>query len=634
MKKKIINLIAVVLMFLMVLSVSACNLVTTDSKKDSEQVIAEVAISDDVPSDSLSLVYKKDLSIAYMNYGYYYSYSGYTQKQVYEMLLTQILTTRILAQKAMSQYFDDANYSPKPTQVADKWNVEMYLTKDSGDVIELPLSENNEAIYLAVNSLNSLIDAYEKAEDEKFQDTLGETVRTVPTNAQVDAEVTDEEKKKVLEDGIINGDVGSDRRKAYNKVIKLLEANNLLGDNYTNNDLKTSDYYKNLLLENQKSILLEKFQKAKEDEIRKSVSYQSLKDVYAEMFEAQQRDYANPTDFNAALSSASAKSPLVYTPYSGYGYVYNLLLGVNSIQEQEINSLTETDKTKRAEQRRDILAGITAKDLRATWLYSGYDFDWKEDTKTGVFTGDYTLCEADPLPFAGKIDRFGTGEDDDKYQYAVREVTEYSLDGFIAMMENYLYKGLTLTADATTNPSVYKKVTVTEKVDNYEDKINELLFAFSTDPGSLNTYKGYAIAPKPDFDGAETYMQEFADAGRELLNMGGSSYMVVATDYGYHFMYYSQLLSVDTNGVYNTLEGYLDSLDATKGGKASWEEYFNDMLDNWQDFEDTDFYLYMLMDAQSSTIVSTRYTEYQTGIYEEYENKIVKYTDRYADLLA
>ena len=127
-------------------------------------------------------------------------------------------------------------------------------------------------------------------------------------------------------------------------------------------------------------------------------------------------------------------------------------------------------------------------------------------------------------------------------------------------------------------------------------------------------------------------MQEFADAGRELLTMGKSSYIMVATDYGYHVMFYSAVLS-DTYG-YNNLIDYLNS----QYGEEDWAQKFSDMLANYDDYEDTDNYMYVLFNALSSSTVTKKVTDKQNEIINKYvydaNNTYVKlFTGAYADLI-
>ena len=158
-----------------------------------------------------------------------------------------------------------------------------------------------------------------------------------------------------------------------------------------------------------------------------------------------------------------------------------------------------------------------------------------------------------------------------------------------------------------------------------------MLFAFSTDPGSLNTYKGYVISPEPDAAGTESWVKEFADAGRELLTMGDASYIVVATDYGYHFMFYSQAFSVDDN--YDNLVAYLNGVSGLNEDEEYWAAKYADMLDDW-DNQDKNFFLYAFAElcADADNVVDGEMNKIVKS-YRYNEDCVKVYTERFNDLL-
>ena len=634
MKKRFVALAAVITAFCIALTATGCNIVTVNNEKDMEQVVATVNIGNE--GGKTESIYKKEMIMAYLNYGYYYvAYQGYSQSEIFNTIIDQLVNSRVLVQYSMKVFENDETFEKDESK--DIWNVKRYLSSDSGEGENFKLGEKNEALYNTYKSIDDLVKSYMEAEKNKLSDAVPGTVRTVPTDAtNAEKETTDSEKKEYVdnftENGFDTGAVGSDRRKAYNKVLAMLEQNALIGENF-DSDISETQYFQDTLKSNEESLLLTKYENYLKKEQRESISYEDLEAKYAEMYEAQKKKYElSEEEFKTALSSATASNPLVYTPVSGYGYVYNLLLGASDEQKSDINAIESDNATTKAKNRRTILQATEIKDLRSTWIQSGYDFD-------GVkFTGDYTFAKdpANSLPFKGQVtllNPLAPGEEqpeDYKAEYRVDSVYTYGLDEFVEMMENYLY-GETKTAETNDNISVYKKVKVSQKPEEYDAKINELLFAFSTDSGSLNTYKGYVISPTPALDGKEEYMEEFAKAGRELLTLGGSSYIMVATDYGYHVMFCSQTLGADTN--YRTLDEYLDSLGVS-GGTSSWKEYYNDMISNWDEFEDKDFYLYTLADLCAN--VSTGLTNKQNSILKVYKNdesKVKLYKNAYADLV-
>ncbi len=624
MKKKLVAIVAVIISILMSCSIFAgCKLTTTNNAKDMAQVVAEINIGN--AGQETDKVYKKDLVMAYLSYGYLYSYYyGYTGSQIYEMLVNSLVGTRVMVQTVMAHY-ESADGGVKDGTKA-KWDIERYLTSD----------EIVEAKYNAIFSLNSNIDGYMKAEEKGVTDTLTDTVRTTPTGAEnkPEEDKTVDEMTTYIGNGVYDVAIGGERHKAYNQLVKLLSNSGLLND--YEGDVLNTEYYKNMLKNQEEQMLLDRYSEDYQKDLRKQISYDTLKAKYEEMYNAQVSSYGQSTSaFEDALSKASNSNPIVYSPYTGYGFVYNLLLGVDDVQTNDISNIKLTEKSAYDNARRTILSSTTVKDLRSSWILSGYDFDYDESTKTGVFTGDYTANENVSLPFQGVVSELVKEDKDNdvEAEYRIDNVKEFGLDEFISFMENYVY-GSEQPADVMSQSddrvNWYKKVTHLS-VPDYEDKINELLFAFSTDPGSLNTYKGYIINPERDVNITEQWVHTFASAGRELLNMKGSSYIVVASDYGYHVMFFSSLLGADVN--YGTLDAYLNSIDSTMGGYASNAEYLAHILDNWEDYEGSDLYLYNLASlfVDTSTAYSAKQNEIVSAAKAD-ENKVKIYTERYSDL--
>jgi len=637
MRKPFVALASLILSLVLSLSfLGGCNLVTVDSERDMNQIVATVKIDASADADEIK---KKDIVMSYINYGYMYEYNyGYSREKVINLILNQLITTRVYVQNAIIKF--DADEEIYKGNIVDaqkgKWDMDRYLTEE--ELIDVE--------YLTVKDMNDLIKNYVESDGDKLSDTLIETVRTVPTNAaNKEKKLSDAEKKayinKDVQTGEIKGidtDSTNERREAYNEVVELLEVNQLLGDSF-NGKLENTIYYKETIEGYKENKLLEKFEKCITDNARAKIDYQDLQDKYLNNYETQSQ--MTSKEFGEKLSSATAEDPVLVSNAKGFGYVYNLLLGASEAQTKKINEIEETDIQERAKERKEILASTTVKDLRSTWLLSGYDAEEREvgGEKKFFFTGDYTFTSAsNSLPFKGSVTHLNASEKDNedyKAEYRVDAVDEFSLSSFVQMMEEYVY-GKEQTGETVTDPSVYKKVKYTSGVEEYEEKINELLFAFSTDSGSLNTYKGYAISPVPE-DGKETYMQEFADAGRELITLGGQSYIMVATDYGYHIMFFSQAFdSYD----YDTLEKYLNFLTGKTLDEDGWKaELKAEVLDKWDDEEnlDTDSFLYKLYSAVASTKVDDQLKKVQNKLLNDHvyssNGGVTRYPKTYQDLL-
>ena len=633
MKKRLIKFVTLILSAIMALAgFSGCNLVTSNTERDLNQVVATVNIN------SEDNIYKKDLIMAYLNYGYYYvQYYGYSAADTYNLILNNLIDNRIVVQVAFDTFKNDDNYvkNAKYEQSDIKW----YLSDE----------DITDAKYSTYKSINDLIDSYVEKADEK-QDTLTMDLRTVPTNAKnAEKELTKAEKDAYIEKGFDT--VSEDRRVAFNKVIKLLEANELKGKDY-DGTISSTDYFNLLLKSNFESKIVENYEEYIVKGVKDKLEFSDLETLFKEKLTGQQ-GWSNEK-FVSALSSASATEPILYSNQNGtYGYVYNLLLGVNDYQSKKIEELQHEkehehlNEAEYATERKAILEGTVAQDLRSSWVLSGYDGIFEkanEDDEYGkyTFTGDYKFTK-DGLAFQGEVKQLRAKTDDKDGVYSIGSVETFGLDEFINFINtDYLYKGISLNPidlsayDKLNSNDIYKAYKPVAKPEEYDAKINELLFAFSTDSGSLNTYKGYVIKPENT-----EYVKTFGEAGKALLEEGGSSYMVVASDYGYHFMFFSEVWHYQDGYINEQGEPdlglYLDSLGIDKG-TLTWADYFNNQMEDWDEFAEDNSYLYVLaselisdelsdVSSQSSESIKIKYR------YGEKKDSTVIYKERFADLL-
>ncbi len=632
MRKKLIALITLVLaLVLSVSALSGCNLVTTDTDADVEQVVATVQLD---PSAKKEEIKKREMVMAYLSYGYSYVASGnYTAGQVFEMILENLINSRIMVQSVIMELDADETYIKRDGK--DKWDAERYLTDE--DMLD--------AKYQTIKSMNDFIDGYDEDKTDKRKgDTYSEEVRTKPSDAEnKTAEKTDAEKQAYIDefgaDGADIGTVGSNRRKAYNKFLKLLENNGFLGSEYKNNLTETS-FYKQTYSSEKENLLIKEYEKHFKNKLRKEIEFdgktgfEALEAIYAKMYEDATNKSSSTVDFESALSSATATAPIVYNPTKGtYSYVYNLLLGASDKQSELISALSnKLYEAERAQKLNDILSATVVKDLRSSWILSGYDFDYE----TKKFTGDYIFASEDKtIPFQGEVTQFPKVNEDDSFSYRIDSIKEFGIDEFLDAMDIWVYGESKISE--TVNEIAVKKLVNAEKSEEYDAIINDLLFAFSTDPGSLNTYKGYTITPSLDIGGTDTYVKAFAKAGRILMDMinyenyGSGSYIVVATDYGYHVMFMSELLKAETG--FATLTEYLDEQAGTTG--TDWEEVYNSILNNFEEDDvDTNSFIYKLIEIYSDATNALNNKESDIiAKYKHDSSKVIRYKNAYNNLI-
>ena len=275
----------------------------------------------------------------------------------------------------------------------------------------------------------------------------------------------------------------------------------------------------------------------------------------------------------------------------------------------------------------------TAKDQRESWIYAGYDFD-------GVkFTGDYTLYEEESLEFKGKVTHLNAADSDKEgytAKYRVDDLQEFSLKEILALVNDYLYKG---TANIPQELGNIDSVTYTATDINpdFNKRLRELMFAFSSDDGetALNTYKGYVIKPEPDAEEQEEWMLEFAEEGRALIGQAQTTFKVVATDYGYHIMFVGENFNPTTYN-FPTLKDFLNYQYGKTGDDVFWKAEYQKMMADWEEYEDTDNYMYVLIGNLSSTFVEEDYASIENKIITDYVSNSEVVTinkDAYSDLI-
>ena len=137
--------------------------------------------------------------------------------------------------------------------------------------------------------------------------------------------------------------------------------------------------------------------------------------------------------------------------------------------------------------------------------------------------------------------------------------------------------------------------------------VNELMFAYSTDTGCLNKYLGYSVSPYKT-----SYVAEFEYAAQYAIqneDMGVGSYVVCATDFGWHIIYVSYVF--DGGDVY---EGY------------NHEDVVNEVEGSFS---------YMFYEYLKANTASTYTNEVQSDILNQYNNDscVTLYKKAYKDLL-
>ena len=471
-----------------------------------------------------------------------------------------------------------SNYDGKDMTTIDK----------NADVIEfLTEYEVAKAKYNAVKSVNEYIKTYKGDEEEHNHEyeTLALTPRTTltietPKEGNEWEIKNDDELKVITEDYIksfkkdltalnlkaedyqtkfdLSFDVykkyvenydltAKDTKKALNKLIKDLKKSGFITSKEASketpkdiDELLKLSFFKSSLESEYETLLVEKLNLALgNNEEKKIDNKDKLYQEYANLYETQKASFDKDyTKYETALSSASDSSFVVYNPDLGgkYGYIANLLIGFTSEQSNVLTTFTEKVIGEKAAFRETLLKELVAKDQRATWVLSAYG-KYNEETNAFSFGEDYVKTPA-LREYVGTLNGASSyithdeyDEEVTKYNFKAVEGKEVKFDDFYT---NTVSSIMGFTGDRGKLAGVEESTIVSTTInDETMIKFRDLIYAYSTDPGSLAENYGYVYSP---ISSKTTYVKEYADAAERLVNQGVGAYEVVATDYGYHIM--------------------------------------------------------------------------------------------------
>ncbi len=343
-------------------------------------------------------------------------------------------------------------------------------------------------------------------------------------------------------------------KSAIFKLVKQLKKSGLVKSTESSNvtcvdDLLKLTYFDDMLMDKYQTTIVSKYKMALENQLEKSFDTDTLYNEYVNLFKSQSAETdSSLTTYEEKLASLDESTFLVYNPESGYGYVANLLIGFNSKQiellgakEQEKNVTEEQIK----EYRNELLKGLTVKDLRESWIYNGYG-KYDETNKTYTFEDKYCRTDAlnkfDGTLYGAKPYDYKNDDGDIEKGYSFNEIIA-NKTSFKTFYEEKLVgifgfaNGL-LDSDGISNNQFLSignesaEPIGSKKISEEKKKIfTDLIYAYSTDEGSLSENYGYVYSPVTS---KTKYVKEFADASQKVVEMGAGSYTIVATEFGYH----------------------------------------------------------------------------------------------------
>ncbi len=498
-----------------------------------------------------------DLVSMFQSYGIYYVYYyGLGVEETVDLLLDSLVQNRSLLYSATQNL-------PKVRDIgrvtADN-KYEQFFTEE----------EYNDILDYVDRYISTIIDDQEKElitakdEDEESDNEEEETIRTTPsdfeylTTVPVDYEGTETRAKAVSE---------------FKKLLK-------------ENDLSYNEYRDSLIKSTLMSKLLEKYREYLGNNV--TVSDDDVMARYNTILAKENEKYAlSDSAFVSKLKSIqnaagfSGENYVLNVPKTGYAFALNLLVKFSDEQSSMLEALKtrldnkEITSEEYYEGREALLNELKASDQRLSWLTNyGYNSELFEDIAfDGVATPDLK-------------DGVQTRDETGHFKYTELSAKEYSFDEFFAKVNNVLGG---VEAGEVDGYKIYKS-DVSKKSD-----FIDLIWQYGEDDGSLNTEIGYVCFAN---DSESSYVAEYQAASKALATCEEGSYVVVATDYGYHIIYLVK--AFNETGLVNK---YIASEKNTEG-TFSYELY-NELLQDVKDNYITEFAANNKTEMEENKLIKT-----------------------------
>jgi len=525
-----------------------------------------------------------------------------------------------------------------------------------------------ESIYTIKKSINDLIDSFVEEDEEEHEEheNVSLTARENPFEEETEEELEEwelKDKTPTEKDLAIaaktlgvevselpaastsnmfdlnlymyktyNYDVSTkQRQRAFNQAISGYRSLGIIDKNeyHSSNNALEYEYFKNQIETEKAQQIVLFYQASLEDQVKaEQLTNQMLYKDYQDLYRTQELKFKNDySAYETAMGSATKDAPIVYHPYNGYGYVSNLLLGFNDAQTAEL-TLYKGQKGISAENvvkfRDNLAKTIIVKDQRVSWATSGLGV-YESDKYT--FDSKYLLTENATLKdkissFIGKVENaYSHTEEDEngieKTEWFVSNGVASSI-GYNSFYNDYLVACLGFNSDINAVTFNTKTNTGFDTLTNYDDNsMRDLIYAFSTDPGSVTSKNGYLYSP---FTSATQYVSEFAAAAKAIVEAGEGAYTLVVTDYGVHVMVCLDKISATTQMIGTEFIDYLDGKANTLTEEQ--KEFIDNFKKNKQD---------SLISSYVSEKANTFVKKYLEEDSESYATTF--YKDNYKDLI-
>ena len=658
MKKKFI--VICLLAVMLVTFLSGCGLFGINTEKDMQRVIAEVG-----DSDYKDEIKKFELVNYYLSAGSTYIQQGMTVEETMNYLLDQMIYQRILVQDAVQYLLDDfdadstlSNYIIQNgfsyyeiTGLSDTYDKKRIDTDDeylnyeyekkkitikagmeikdilkpaenepkSSELLTVLLrvyydkdeiSKTNDAAYkfsdyykdlkdskvfsdyLSITALNSfwgneksILDTLEKAikkdygiVDEEEEEEAEKSKRPVPEDKNKNPFVLPTPNEKIAQ--------FTTREEAKTKLVKNI-SKNFYGLTY-------EEYKEKQIVAELEGQALRRHQELVTK--RQEIAASEFSERFNAIYNSEKQQFSlSLSDYKTKLQSLGDDTFILYNPVDGvYGYVKQILIGfdsdLNRHLERQLNILKAKEMTRAAyvKERSSILQKMQVKDLRENLVVG---------TNNDTIFKDYPNFSDSVYKMDGAATDFYTTKFQPKF-------------------------GGTLDANGIGKSTLSS--------DDLIKNFTQYIFMYNTDPGMFNNSTDYLLTELNHLNAGETYVSEFAVAAREVIKKSFDNddigyYKMVETDYGYHIIICSDIITADKNVMFDADE-YSDLVSRIKNDNETSEDKASAI-----------YKLYKIIQNEKGSTAYNKLSEDAINkCYagaDEKGKKVTKYEYRYKDLL-
>ena len=542
MLKKIVCLIVSVVMCGSVFA--GCNLVTFDQEHDDAKVVMTIGSYEIASPDGKSTyvteehkIYKNEFRAVYDYYGYTYQYYyGYTPEETVDFLVENLAIERIVLN--LADAYIDFGYISLDTYEKNAIAQNVYATIDTA-------IENERIAILEERGIT--VDDEHDHDHEEEEETDETTYPVRDENVVIyDSMSRDELVELCWERGILQKPAAGDDA-AQDEIDKITERQLrtlLIKDDRKNTEEWTPSLSMypglNAYDEETRSLEIEAFSRALETMKEAVLSLYNITEEQNAAVETEYEEFERITNTQGVSYVYGALKDTV-TAYLYAGETYENQAKMTLIEDYIVGTVEVT--------RGDVeeIYNRTLSDQKAR-------FADEAAYEAAIDDGETLLYFPDDNHFFVKHILIPFSEEQTtrlkNFKNSVENAVEGSYNEFRARLAEEIYSYEHVDGEDYGNPvsvnTIYNEVlnkvggaaTLYEK----ERAFDDLIYKYNTDPGIFDMTYGYM--EKYDLgDSEESYMQEFADAARELYEGGveGALSGKVVTDYGVHIMYLSKL---------------------------------------------------------------------------------------------